>query len=109
MIIPIAIAVVCCIIWVALYQGRVEEITFFPYAYNYSTVNPPNWVKPKMFGIFPQHEMFSLLYFAIITSLSYQDFVKNFKGYTSNLLTDKIQRRKACSRIATFVGGNLKN
>jgi hypothetical protein len=80
MIIPIAIAVVCCIIWVALYQGRVEEITFFPYAYNYSTVNPPNWVKPKMFGIFPQHEMFSLLYFAIITSLSYQDFVKNFKG-----------------------------
>lgn len=80
MIIPIAIAVICSIIWVALYQGRVEEITYFPYSYHYSTVSPPAWIKLKMFGIFPQHEMFSLLYFVIFTGLSYRYFTKSFKG-----------------------------
>jgi len=80
MIIPIAIAVLGSIIWIALYQGRVEEITYFPYSYHYSTVSPPAWVKLKMFGIFPQHEMFSLLYFVIFTSFSCRYFIKTFKG-----------------------------
>ncbi len=80
MIIPIAIAIVGGIIWVALYQGRVEEITYFPYAYNYSTVNPPYWVEQKMVGIFPQHEMLSILYFIIFSALSYRYFIKTFKG-----------------------------
>ena len=80
MIIPIAIAVVCSIVWIAMYQGRVEEITYFPYAYNYSTVNPPYWVKQKMFGIFPQHEMLSVFYFIIFSALSYRYFIKTFKG-----------------------------
>lgn len=80
MIIPIGIAVLGCIIWIALYQGRAEQITYFPYAYNYSTVSPPLWLNLKKFGIFPQHEIFSLLYFAIFTSLSYRYFIKTFKG-----------------------------
>ncbi len=80
MIIPIAIAVVCSVVWIAMYQGRVEEITYFPYSYHYSTINPPEWVKLKMFGIFPQHEMFSILYFVIFTGLSYRYFVRTFKG-----------------------------
>jgi len=80
MIIPIAIAVICGIIWISLYQGRIEEITYFPYSYHYSTVNPPEWVKLKMFGIFPQHEIFSLLYFILFTGLSYHYFTKTFKG-----------------------------
>lgn len=80
MIIPIGIAVLGGIIWVALYQGRAEQITYFPYAYNYSTVSPPNWVTPKMFGVFPQHEIFSILYFIIFSVLSYRYFIRTFKG-----------------------------
>jgi hypothetical protein len=80
MIIPIAIAVVCCIIWIFLYQGRIEGIVYFPYAFNYSTVSPPDWVKPRMVGIFPEHEIISLAYFICLTALSYRDFVKNFYG-----------------------------
>ncbi|TAN01098.1 MAG: hypothetical protein EPN39_03030 [Chitinophagaceae bacterium] len=80
MIKPIGIAVLGEIIWVALYQGRAKEITYFPYAFNYSTVNPPSWVTPKMFGIFPQHEIVSILYFIIFSILSYVYFIKVFKG-----------------------------
>jgi len=80
MIIPIAIAVVCCIVWVFLYQGRAKEIVYFPYAFNYSTINPPDWIKPRMFGVLPEHEIISLAYFICLTVLSYRDFVKNFYG-----------------------------
>ncbi|WP_286850803.1 MULTISPECIES: ABC transporter permease [Sphingobacterium] len=79
MIIPIAIAVLGGIIWVALYQGRAEQITYFPYAYNYSTINPPHWVSSKMFGIFPQHEIFSIVYFVMFSILSYRYFKTDFK------------------------------
>jgi hypothetical protein len=80
MIIPIGIAVLGGIIWVALYQGKAEQINYFPYAYNYSTVSPPYWVTQNMFGIFPQHEMFSILYFLLFTVFSYRYFIKTFKG-----------------------------
>lgn len=80
MIIPIGIAVLCGIIWLVLYQGRAEEITYFPYSYHYSTVNPPDWIKVKMFGIFPEHEILSLTYFICLTALSYRDFVKNINA-----------------------------
>ncbi|MBX3254479.1 MAG: ABC transporter permease [Chitinophagaceae bacterium] len=80
MIIPIGIAVLCGIIWVALYQGRSEQINYFPYSYNYSTVNPPNWITLKMFGVFPQHELFSILYFIIFSILSHRYFMRSFKG-----------------------------
>lgn len=80
MIIPIAIAISASIVWVALYQGQADEINYFPYAYHYSTVSPPAWIKLKMFGIFPQHEIFSLFYFILFSALSYRYFVKRFKG-----------------------------
>ncbi|MGH2642563.1 MAG: ABC transporter permease [Chitinophagaceae bacterium] len=80
MIIPIGIAVLGGIIWVALFQGKAEQIIYFPYAYNYLTVNTPDWVTPKKYSIFPQYEIVSLLYFTIFTILSYRYFVKTFKG-----------------------------
>ncbi|MBX3242540.1 MAG: ABC transporter permease [Chitinophagaceae bacterium] len=74
MIIPIGIAVLGGIIWVALHQGRAGEITYFPYAYNYSTVSPPDWVTSKKIGIFPLHEIFSMIYFIVFSTLSYRYF-----------------------------------
>ena len=80
MIIPIAFAVVCCIIWVVMFQGRATEIIYFPYAYHYSSVSLPDWIPLKMFGMFPEHEFYSLGYFIAFTGIGYWDFTRNFRG-----------------------------
>lgn len=79
MIIPIGFAIVSGIVFVALFQGRAPELVYYPYSYNYLTVNPQQFVSNNQIGVFAIHEIFSLLYFAVFSLLSYVDFVNWFK------------------------------
>jgi hypothetical protein len=80
MIIPLAVAVIGGIVWIALFQGKAQEIVYFPYAYHYLTVNPPGFLHEAKWGIFPEHEVYGMCYFILLSLLSYWDFVKKFKG-----------------------------
>ncbi len=81
MIIPLAVTVIGSIVWIALFQGKAGEIVYFPYAYPYLTVNPPMFLQEAKWGVFPEHEVYSLCYFVLLSVLSYWDFLKKFKSY----------------------------
>lgn len=84
MIIPIGLALVGNIVFVALFQGQWPYIIYYPYAFNYLSVAPPpflvNYDQYGAHASWAPHEYFSLLVFLIISCLSYLDFTKSYRG-----------------------------
>lgn len=80
MIIPIGIAVFCSIMMVALFQGRAEEIIFWPYAFQYLSVSPPPFLHEHIWLGLPEHEWYSIVIFSVFSLLGYRHFTKRFSA-----------------------------
>ncbi len=80
MIIPIGFAVFCSIVMVALFQGSVEEVKYFPYAYHYLSISTPPFFHENKWGPLPEHEWYSLGFFFVFLLLGYWDFTRKFAG-----------------------------
>jgi len=80
MIIPIGIAVIGVFLFLALYQTKRTYIIYFPFSFPSLSINPAYFVKERSVGVFAEHELYSLTYFVVLTSLSYLDFTRNFRG-----------------------------
>ena len=80
LIIPIGTAVIGMVVVVALFQAKRTYMVYFPFAFPTLSINPPYYIRETTIGIFAAHEFYSLIYFSVLTLLSYLDFTSNFRG-----------------------------